>query len=238
MKLFFLFLFLILSIIPLTTAIGFSPSSLTFFLEPNQEFCQIVTLNSESKAITVFDSWAKNEKVEWKASLFNTTAKEHSLTVTYPNQLLLEEREAKVCISGLKEGEYHGAIIFEQEQEGNSIIQLTVWLKVIIKEKAKEQPKQQKTNLPASSGGGSSATITKPTTNSTNTTAEPPYIQQLSTENTKTPNQQDEELFDAGITGNVINSSGDKNRYSAIIIISIIIILISLIIYQKRRQSQ
>ena len=41
-------------------ASGFSPSSLVFELEPDQEDCQTIFVSSESEMIEVSDYWAEN----------------------------------------------------------------------------------------------------------------------------------------------------------------------------------
>jgi len=159
MKILFFLLFLII-LIPSVLGVGFSPSSLTFNLKPNEEDCGKITLNSDSEKITVLDKWAENENTEWKVSLFNTSASDHGLSVNYPEELLIDEREVNVCLSGSNLGEYHGVIIFKQEQEGNSIVQLAVWLKVIIEEKQEEEQKESYGGS-SSSGGDSSSKSSK-----------------------------------------------------------------------------
>ncbi len=118
----------------LAGASGFSPSSLVFNLGPNQEECQIITITSNSLTINVDDKWATNSDVEWKVSLFNSSAEEHNLNINYDNSLGEEERELQVCLSGSELGEYHGVIIMKEEQQGNSVVQMGVWLKVVVAE--------------------------------------------------------------------------------------------------------
>lgn len=150
MKLKFIFLFLIL-LFPVAAASGFSPTNLVYLLEPNQELCQIVRLDSTSRSITVFDVWAESNDVEWNVSLFNTTAEEHNLIINYSKELSINEREVEICISGSELGEYHGAVIFRQGQEGNLIMQLAVWLKILVEEPP-VQPAE--TTTPGGNGGG------------------------------------------------------------------------------------
>ncbi|MCX6748711.1 MAG: hypothetical protein NT076_03830 [Candidatus Pacearchaeota archaeon] len=114
------------------SAIGFSPTSLIFNLSINQQACGIIHLSSDSPMITVFDNWAENKSVNWSVYNFQTPASAHNLTLTYPKNLTLDMREVEVCLKGSTPGEYHGVIIFRQAQEGNSIIQLGIWLKAII----------------------------------------------------------------------------------------------------------
>ena len=148
---FFIFIFLI----PVITAGGFSPSSLTYLIEQNKELCQIVNLDSISQTIIISDSWAENKDVDWRVSLFNMTAEEHGLILSYPFELLSEDKEAEICIIGSELGEFHGVAIFRQGQQGNSIIQYGVWLKVVIEEKPQQpSPEQSQQQNGGSSGGG------------------------------------------------------------------------------------
>ena len=105
MKLGFLFLFVVVlasAIVSmnLVTAVGFSPSSLTFELEQNREECKMITIDSESEKINVSDSWAENQDMEWKVSSFNTEVSQHGITISYDKELSIDEREVEVCLSG------------------------------------------------------------------------------------------------------------------------------------------
>ncbi|MEK6875539.1 MAG: hypothetical protein AABX30_02555 [Nanoarchaeota archaeon] len=154
-------LLLVLFLTNSVMAVSFSPSSLTYNLKLNQQECKTITLGSDSETITISDSWAENKDVEWKVSLFDKTASEHGISINYPEELSLDEREVEVCLSGANLGEYHGVLLMKEEQQGNSIIQMGVWLKVII------------SNEPASSGspGGSSSSSKTTNTSIVNTNA-------------------------------------------------------------------
>lgn len=128
---FILFISIIL-IVPSAFAVGFSPSSLIFDLDQKVRECKTITINSDSSKIIAFDKWGEHGTVEWKANAFNTTSSEHGITIDYDNELSEDERKADVCLSGEMIGEHRGIIIFQQQQEGNSIIQIGVWLKVTI----------------------------------------------------------------------------------------------------------
>lgn len=238
MKLYF-FIFLLI-LIPSAIAVGFSPSSLTYLLEPNQEICQAITLDSESETIDVSDVWASSPEAEWKISGFNISANEHNLKLSYPKELSINERQINVCISGVEEGEYHGAIIMRQEQEGNSIIQLAVWLKIFIKEKSEESSEVKISSTSNSGGGGSSFSATVKL-NQTENTQDKNY-QQLSketeTSSTETPIRE-EELQDnnPGITGNVISIIG-SHKLAFIVPITFIIIVIVASAYLRRKKQQ
>jgi len=96
--LFFIFLFLLM--LNGVIAVGFSPSSLVFELEPNQEECETIILTSDSETISVSDSWAENKDVEWKISLFEKNTNYHGISINYDNELSIDEREVEVCLSG------------------------------------------------------------------------------------------------------------------------------------------
>lgn len=149
MKYYFIFLSLIFFIAGVSAA-SFSPSNLVYLVEKNEESCQVITLESDSDSIEVFDVWAENKDVEWSVGKFDTSASSHGLSLNYDQELSTSEREVEVCVSGSRDGEYRGAIIFKQEQEGNSVVQLAVWLKVVVGEI------ERGTTTLASSGSGSS----------------------------------------------------------------------------------
>jgi len=156
MKFYFLFFLFLLITLNGVLATGFSPGSLIFELEQNQEECKTITIMSESDSIEVNDIWAENKDVEWKVSLFEKDSNYHNIDINYNNQLVIEERSVDVCLSGSEIGEYHGVILLKQEQEGNSVVQMGVWLKVTISEKQQtplEEPTITTTN--ENSGGGS-----------------------------------------------------------------------------------
>jgi hypothetical protein len=159
MRSFFIFLFFTILLTANAFAIGFSPSSLTFSLPKGQEECKIITISSDSESITVTDVWAENPDMEWKVSLFDTPSSTHSVSISYPSTLSSDDREAEICFSGSKAGEYHGAVIFQQEQEGNSIIQFAVWIKAIISATNSESPSSSSRS--GGSGGSSGSSIVK-----------------------------------------------------------------------------
>jgi hypothetical protein len=147
-----IFVLFLIILSPSILAAGISPTSMIYFLEPNQELCQLISLDSNSSIVTLSDVWAENEFIDRKVALFNTTASEHHLTLNYPHELSTTERDIEVCISGSEIGKYHGAIIIRQGQEGNSVLQLVVHLEVLIEQPTPET--QPQTETPISSGGG------------------------------------------------------------------------------------
>jgi hypothetical protein len=147
--LFFIFIILI-STISLVQATGFSPSSLIYELEKGEEECKMITITSDSEQIAVSDNWAENVDVEWKVSLFETDASTHGISIDYNDALEVDEREVEVCLSGSNVGEYHGVMLLKQGQEGNSIVQMGVWLKVTIAE-------PETITSPSNNDGGSSS---------------------------------------------------------------------------------
>ena len=140
-------------------ATGFSPSSLVFELEQDEEGCGVIRVNSESSKISVSDLWAENEGIEWKVSNFNSSANEHGIVIDYDDELLIDEREVEVCVSGNEVGEFHGVILLQEEQEGSSIVQMGIWLKLNVvefKEEETTEPSDNSNSGGSSSGGGSS----------------------------------------------------------------------------------
>jgi len=226
--LFFIFLFIIL-VMNTIIAVGFSPSSLTFELEQNVESCQIITLSSDSDMIGVSDEWAENEGVEWKVSLFDKDASEHGISISYDSELDVDEREVEVCLSGSEVGEYHGVILLKEEQQGNSIIQMGVWLKVIISEGIQEETPE---NNQDSSGGGLVTSILnnldkldEEKENESEEIEEEQEIEEIG--------NIDEEERDSQITGAVIG--GGNKSLTIISIIVVLVIVGAFYIYKTKR---
>ncbi len=216
-----IFLFSILILLPIVLT---ESSTVVYVLQPNQELCHEITLTSESEIIIISDTWTPNYNVEWNITLFNTTAEEHNLNISYPEELSLEESEFNICISGQNQGEYHGAITIKQEDKTT---QLVTWLKVIIETPPQESPPQNPP--PVNTGGGSSARSTT-TQNQTNTT-------ETSPKETETP-QIDQESSNnnlSQITGATTGVIGKVGTSRAIFILVFAIAGLAFLIFFVRR---
>jgi len=153
-------IFLILLLIPITSALQFSPTSLEFNLEKNQISCKKINFEVESQT-TIKDVWAQFSSQEWSISNFQTSSQTHGISISYPNEINPNQKEIEVCLSGSKPGSYRGTLVFRQGEVGNSIVQFAVWLKVSISGETNERPIENKTSSSKSSGssGGSSNNI-------------------------------------------------------------------------------
>lgn len=120
-------------LLPLASALEFSPANLEFSLSPNEIACKEIYFKIESPT-KIHSSWAQEPSAEWSITGFKTNPQEHGISLSYPSQLSPEQKELPLCISGSNSGEYKGALIFRQEKVGNSIVQFAVWLKLTIKE--------------------------------------------------------------------------------------------------------
>lgn len=140
---YFVFLFLIILILGMgvreVRAVGYSPSSLIFNLNMGEEQCKMITIDSDSEKITLSDRWAENKDVKWDVNLFKNDSSYNSLYLKYPKTLGKNEKEAKVCIKGTKKGEYHGVLLLREEQKGNSVIQLGIWIKAMVGDKVQNK---------------------------------------------------------------------------------------------------
>lgn len=225
-----------INLISTVSATGFSPTSLIYNNYVGEEKCLSVTIDSTSETISVNDFWAADTEIEWKVSNFNTTSGSHGISIDYPSSLSLDQRQFDVCLSGDRLGEYHGVLLLKEEQEGNSIIQMGIWIKATITEKPAE-PEQTTTSSGSSSsssgggGGGGAAVVTK---NNTNITTTSTTIQTTTTENITTTQQQ---TTTDGITGGVIGTI--KNHAGTIAISFIILVVIAVIInYSFMRKNE
>jgi len=225
------------STLSIVSASGFSPSSLIFNLTLNEKSCQTITINSNSDTISVSDKWAVDKDIEWKVSLFNSSADSHSITISYPSEISLPENKVEVCLSGSKVGEYHGVMLLREEQQGNSVVQMGVWLKVTITEKQSSPPAADNSGTGGSSGGGGGSGIA-PAKNATTSTPTATNIETLSetgtaNEETGTSEEQQEQMQTSGITGAVIGTL--KKPASTIIIIFIALAIAGAFIYNKNK---
>lgn len=184
----------------------------------------MITLSSDSELIKVSDKWVENKDIEWKVSLFDKNASYHGISLSYPSTLSINEREVQVCLSGANSGEFHGVILMREEQVGNSVVQMGVWLKANITEpQTIIQP-----STPSNSGGGGGGIAKANTTNTTNT--ELTNDGNLSTNNELKETGEEEQT--SGITGAIIGGKG--NTIIAIIFIAAILIA-TYTIYRRRR---
>lgn len=216
----------ILLVLPLVLATGFSPTRLNYNLNVGEEDCKNVRVDSASPTITVSDKWAADENVEEKVSLYETSASEHGLSLSYDDELDLDEREVEVCLSGNKAGEYHGVLLLREEQQGNSIVQMGIWLKATIGGNEEDDGvlAGNEEVFVDNSGGGSSKSEKESDLLIKGEAEEQEFeIEKLS---------DVEEEGEIGITGNVIFG---ENRGSRIAIILAVLAIIGIIIYRRFR---
>jgi len=222
---------------PLVCALGFSPANLVYIVGQNQELCQHIQIESSSEIITVEDAWAENPDIEWKVDLFEHSALDHGLTISYPTELSLEERDIEVCISGAELGEYHGATIIREQQEGDSISRAVVWLKVVVEEYVPEPPPQQEQN-PGDDSPGSSGSGRRDTT---------PEIEEPVQEEPETP-EPEVELLAAEIepspevsteaeTDNTVEETPLFTVFRIIPVVFIVFLVIASLYVRKKRRS-
>ena len=222
---------LVISVIMMSfvCASGFSPTSLIFNLNKGQEECKIITITSDSEMITVSDLWAENKDVEWSTRLFDKDASYHSISISYPELLSIDERQVEVCLSGSKEGEYHGVVLLKEEQKGNSIIQMGVWIKATISG-------EQQTS------GNEEQVVNKVTISLDNAAAaenqnnqETPQAQD-NQETNPTPETETSQSSGLGITGRFISGDVDVKTAGIVIGVIIIVVAIGILVYIKRRR--
>ena len=206
MKTNFIFLFLLLIFVTsLASAVSFSPTDLRFNLKPNEEECQKVTITSESDIITLSDSWAESKDQNWSVSGFKSEASLHDISIDYPSELSADEREFEVCLSGGTLGEYHGVLVLKEEQVGNSIIQMGIWIKVIISKTGKiSVTPVSDTTTTTSGGSGSSVKATE--LSDADLKAEEAALKAQEAKVGIVVKEVQEEDKNSGITGSVIGS--------------------------------
>ena len=216
---------LALIFINLAGAVSFSPSSLTFNLEPNQQTCQIIYFDSTSEIISASDSWAENKNIEWKVSNFETSASSLGISINYPPQVSSDKKQIEICLSGKNEGEYHGVLLLKEEQQGNSIIQMGIWLKVLIGE-TPQTPSEKANSGTTSTTSASNSNITAKIV--TKNTEQTPVNQVENTAKTKSNSNT--------ITGGVIGTIKKFNK-TTLIFAGIILVVGLIIVYTKRKKE-
>jgi len=214
------------------SATGFSPSSLTFNLNKNSESCQNITITSDSENITVLDSWAANNNVEWKVSSFNTSSTEHGLTLSYPKELSKSERVIGVCLSGANAGNYKGVLLVREQQVGNSIVQMGIWLKVNISEVISQDTNVNNGNsagtgsdVPSGDSGSAISNAKSATANSEKNS---------DAVDTKAATANDNNGM--GITGAAVGVI--ENKFSWTILAAVVVIGIGFFVYTKRSRKR
>ena len=248
MKHIFYFLFFIFAILVSAVsiqAVGFSPTKLDFELGQDEIECQTITLNSDSERIVVLDKWAESSDVELRVGLLNVSSDFHGLSVDYDSELI-GERELDVCLSGRDVGEYRGILLMREEQKGNSVVQMGVWLKVVISEEDKSEVGSPKSEVEgpssgsslsgsSSSGGGSIPIKVEEVVNeSSDSVAVVGLEVEESEEEFETSLDKSQTGRGAGITGAVVGGSGSA-KYVWVVVL---VVLVGLgLVYSKRRKN-
>ena len=132
-------------------------------------------------------------------------------------------------MSGNKIGEYHGVLLFKEEQQGSSIVQFGVWLKVLISEKpAVSSGGSSGGGSGSGSGGGGGIVAAK------NSTTNSSGIEFENLEASAETEESQEEDYVSGITGGAI--WGNINAKKLIVPGLIILAIAGLVIYNKRKK--
>ncbi len=231
--LFFIFLFVLM--LNGVIATGFSPSSLVFELGQNQEECKMITVDSISETINISDKWAENKGIEWKVNLFEKDANYHGISINYPKELSQNEKQAEVCLSGSNVGEYHGVILLREEQQGNSIVQMGVWIKATI---AETQSSQETASAGGGSGGGSSGSIVS-SNKTVNGTTDEKNTKVVSEMRKETTDETEEKAGNSwnGITGFIIGENNSQRNWRIAGLCLAAICVAGFIFINKRRKK-
>ncbi|MBT4135962.1 hypothetical protein HOD75_01190 [archaeon] len=237
---FFIFVFFLIILVNtgFVLATGFSPSEIVEEINVGEEICQIINVNSDS-SISITDKWAESVDVEWKSGLFESSAVDHGININYDNELDVDEREVEVCMSGSVIGEYHGIILLSQEQQGNSIVQMGVWVKLTIAETPIEEPGTPSAPPQSSSGSSSGGTALPPANNTISNDVDVTLevVEPDVEENTNIiePITNEETTNKFSITGAVIGAG--KNNYKIIIIVAVVLMVGVELIYSRRKKN-
>lgn len=220
MKLFLFFLFIFIISLSYAQAVGFSPTSLIFNLEPGEKNCKIVSLTSESPIITVVDNWALDYNVEWEVGLFKEDSSSHGIDISYDNELDLDERKVEVCLSGSEVGEYHGVLLLSEQETGNSVTQMGIWLKVVIGE-GEENVGSDQSGEGVISGGSVTGNV---------------VVNNLKEDGDSQENLEEVDVSKVkGVTGNVAGGGLVKSNYKVIGGFLVGLVVIGVVVFNKRK---
>jgi hypothetical protein len=232
MKFLFFILFSIFTLTSIAVATTFSPGTLVFMTDSGEELCQSAFVESDSRAIEVSDKWASDVEQKWSVDGFDNSAEDHGVSINYPADLDSGENNIEVCLTAQEEGEYHGALVFREEQQGNSIVQFPIWLKVVVEEQEIEvaTTSSQSSGGGSSGGGSSGSTVKKDVVMKDN-------IETNSNSDNKESEESESEINQnsAPITGNVIGvMSKSKSIISAVVIIFVVL---AITLFSWKRKS-
>jgi sensor c-di-GMP phosphodiesterase-like protein len=221
--------FLLILLIPLASAIQFSPTSLEFNLEKEEVLCKKINFQVETPT-ALSDVWAKNSFEQWSISRFQSSSQEYAIKVWYPEEVNPTQNQIELCLSGSTPGEYHGALVFRQDETGSSIIQFAVWLKVIIKSSDKELIKSSDKESHVS--GGSSGILW--TSESLSTQTQSTQTEQKNIQKSSSTIPQEKITLNKR-SKNQTQSTQNKLNQILLIIFPIIMIIALVILLLKRR---
>lgn len=244
MKLFFYFLFFILTLNLASAALNLDKGKLDYELNIGEESCQVVSLSSNdyNGTIKIRDVWAENKDEDNNLNKYTFSALDHQLSIKYIDTVLdfKDSMDFEVCLTADNPGNFKGALVFTPDAKTNVVVEVGTWLFVNVKENIQENTLS---NNPGSSsgggggggGGGGSGSSSSGGITGVKTITQSSGLNKEENQLNNETNQTEEEAKTAGITGAVIGLLGKK--WTKIIILIIIIITISyLIIYKKRRQ--
>lgn len=125
----FTFIFLLIFFISSASALQFSPSQLEFALGDGTTECRDIYVETETPT-KLEDVWAESYSSEWRVSLFDEPGESFGLQSSYPTSIPAGENDITLCITGENPQFAKGALVFKQEQRGNSLIQFAIWIDV------------------------------------------------------------------------------------------------------------
>ena len=240
-NIFFIYFFIFLFSLSFFQSTSVSPGTLEFNLQEDQEICKRITFNSQSDTISISDRWAENENINWSVNLFDRDSEYHSISISYPHELTSEDNQVEVCLSGEEAGEYKGVVILTEEQQGNSIVQIGVWLKVFVLQRQDEEPTTTKSPSGSSSSPSSSSSGGSVVEEEQNET---PEVIQLNTDISYTGNKESEEESESSegesssMTGGIVGAKDSKKDWSKLLFVLGVVILLTIIFtYNKRRKN-
>ncbi|MBT4376109.1 hypothetical protein HOD29_01925 [archaeon] len=109
-----------------------SPPQVNFEGELKQEICGNFFISTPEKSILIGeDRWGEKEETRRKFSAHTLSSEELGLEIKYPELIESEgEMNSEICISGEKEGNYHGLLLYRLEGAPTGI---GIWLNVSLK---------------------------------------------------------------------------------------------------------
>ncbi|MBT4257878.1 hypothetical protein HOD88_01695 [archaeon] len=131
MKVFIFLFFIFLISFSSSLELKASPSQLNFEGLENENICKTLTIFTDSKSIILGeDRWAEKGIMDRTFLNHKLESSDLDLKIDYPkNKEIFGSEKIKICISGEKDGNYHGILLYKTKKNPAGV---GIWLNIKI----------------------------------------------------------------------------------------------------------